>query len=247
MILYRFATKAFFGTLLVLSLTVMATAQHNVELKKQATARYTKANVNLAFVTEYVRELSAIETIRASAEQVLTQGTNDDKFYNTVYSSTRMQLELRTQINILKGMHLGPPFETIIPDLTIFYTRKVELYQRLIDISSAFIGGPKPGIDYGKLAAEMPQVSAKLDDIDHSLFESTPLIFFTLVDQKTDTQNHVSHLIITRAERAQLLSDITTDFGSKLDQKDQSFQVGAALALKEGLLKDFKSSDDPWK
>jgi hypothetical protein len=157
-----------------------------------------------------------------------------------------MQLELRTQINILKGMHLDPPFETIIPDLTVFYTRKVELYQRIIDISSAFIGGPKPGIDYGKLAAEMPQVSAKLDDIDHSLFEITPLIFFTLVDQKTDTQNHVSHLIITRVERAQLLSDITTDFGSKLDQKDPSLQVATAVVFKSTLL-DYKSSDDPWE
>jgi hypothetical protein len=243
---FRFIKKKFFVVLMILSLAVLATAQQNVELKKQATARYAKANANLTFVTEYVRELSAIETIRASAEQVLTKGTNDDKFYNMVYSSTRMQLELRTQINILKGMRLNPPFETIIPDLTAFYTSKVELYQRLIDISSAFIGGPKPGIDYGKLAAEMPQVSAKLDDIDHSLFEITPLIFFTLVDQKTDAQNHVSHLIITRVERAQLLSDITTDFGSKLDQKDPSLQVATAVVFKSTLL-GYKSSDDPWE
>jgi hypothetical protein len=42
-----------------------------------------------------------------------------------------------------------------------------------------------------------------------------------------------------------LLSDITTDFGSKLDQKDPNFQVGTAVILKDGLLKDFKSADDP--
>lgn len=201
---------------------------------------------HLAFVNEYIRELNAVETIRASAEQVLTQGTSEERISNGVYSSTRMQLELRTQISILKGMHMNPPFETVIPNLTVFYTRKMELFKRLIEISSAFIDGPKPGVDYGKLAAEVPQVRAEIDDIDHSLFEATPLIFATLIDRRADAQNHVNHLIITKAERAQLLCDITTDFGSKLDQKDTSFQVGAAIVLKASL-QDFKASDDPWE
>jgi hypothetical protein len=168
---------------------------------------------HLAFVTEYVRELSAIETIRASAEQALKQGAKDEVFSNAVYTSTRMQLELRAQINMLKGMRLNPPFEKLITNLTVFYAHKIELYQRLSEIGSAFIGGPTPGVDYGKLAAEVPQVRAALDDIDHSLFEAAPLIFATLIDQKADSKNHVSHLIITKAERAKLLSDITTDFG----------------------------------
>jgi hypothetical protein len=93
----------------------------------------------------------------------------------------------------------------------------------------------------------MPQTRAALDYIDQSLIESTPLIFLTLVDQKANSQNHANHLTITREEREQLVGNITTDFGSKLDKKDQSYQVGAAVILKAGLLKDFKSSDDPWE
>ena len=72
------------------------------------------------------------------------------------------------------------------------------------------------------------------------------MIFATLIDQKPDSKNHVSHLIITKAERAKLLSELTGDFGSKLDQKDQNFTVSAASVLKAYLLKDFKCSDDPW-
>jgi hypothetical protein len=202
---------------------------------------------HFVFVTEYVRELSAIETIRASAEQALKQGAEDEVFSNVVYTSTRVQLELRAQIKMLKGMRLNPPFEEIITDLTAFYAHKIELYRRLSEIGSTFIAGPKPGVDYGKLAAEMPPVRAALDDVDHSLFEASPLIFATLIDGKADSKDHVSHLIITKAERAKLLSDITTEFGSKLDQKDQSFTVSAASVLKAYLLKDFKSSDDPWE
>ena len=202
---------------------------------------------HLAFVTEYVRELSAIETLRTAGEQSLAQGTTDEVFTSAIYSFTRMQLELRSQINMLKGMRLKPPFETVIPFLTGSYAHMVELYQKLIDISSAQIGGPKPGVDYSKLGAEMPKVRADLDDTDHSLFQIAPMIFATLVDLKADSHNHANHLTITREEREQLLSNITTDFGSKLDQKDPSYQVGSALILKAGLLKDFKSSDDPWE
>jgi hypothetical protein len=65
--------------------------------------------------------------------------------------------------------------------------------------------------------------------------------------QDSDSQHHASHLIITSAERAQLLSDIATGFGSKLDQKEQNFTVSAASVLRAYLLKDFKASDDPWE
>jgi hypothetical protein len=86
---------------------------------------------HLAFVTEYVRELAAVEDIRAAAEQELKQAEKQDVLANVVYTSTRMQLELRTQINSLKGMRLKPPFEELIPNLTAFYQRKLELYKML--------------------------------------------------------------------------------------------------------------------
>jgi hypothetical protein len=215
--------------------------------QKQADNRAAKAQASLAFVTEYVRELSAIETIRDSSEDSLMQGSTSDKFWNTIYGCTRMQLELRLDVNILKKMRLYPPYEKLVPSTVLFYERKIELYQRLIDISNAFISGPKPGIDYDKLVAEQPQLTAQLDHIDNALLNAIPLIFGTLVDSKADSQNHCTHLLITRAERAQLLGEIDTDFGSKLDEKDKSFQVGAAVVLKAGLLKDFKSADDPWE
>jgi hypothetical protein len=242
MLTSRRAANSF--VLLVLSISVAVSAQNKVAAQRSEHRKL--ETPHLAFVTEYVRELSAIETIRTSSQQDQARESTDDMFLNAIYGFTRMQLELRTQIKTLKSMRLDPPFEKVIPFLTDFYAYKIELFQRLIDISTAQSGGPKRGVDYGKLGAETPKVRAALDDTDHSLFEVTPMIFATLVDRKADSQNHASHLIITGAERAQLLSDITTDFGSKLYQEAPSFQVSAAALLKAALLKDFKSSDDPW-
>jgi hypothetical protein len=123
------------------------------------------------------------------------------------------------------------------------------------EISSAFIGGQKDGVDYSKLAAEMPEIRGELDFIDHSLFEATPSVFATLIDMKADSkgkeksycgEGHASHLIITKEEKAGLISKLNDSFGEKLDQKDQNYMVSAASVLKAYLNKDFKCSDEPW-
>jgi hypothetical protein len=202
---------------------------------------------HLAFVTEYIRELAAIENIRASAEKEQKQSKKGEEFSNGIHASTLIQLELHSQVAMLKDMRLNPPFDDLIPSITGFYEQKIELHQQLIDISSQFIAGPKPGVDYGKLASEMPKIRAALEYIDHALFEAAPLVFATLIDPKPDSKNHASHLVITKAERAKLISDITAHFGAKLEQKDQNFTVGAASVLKAYFLKDFKCSDDPWE
>ena len=78
---------------------------------------------------------------------------------------------------MLKGMRLNAPSDSLIPNITAFYERKIALWRRMREISSAFIGGPKEGVDYSKLAAEMPKLRGELDFIDQSLFEATPLVF----------------------------------------------------------------------
>jgi hypothetical protein len=201
---------------------------------------------HLAFVTEYVRELGAIEDIRAAGEQEQAAG-KQDVFSNGIHTCTAFQLELGSQIRMLKDVILKPPFDDLIKHLVGFYAQKMELYQSMIDISTAFIGGPKPDADYDKMAAEMPKIRASLEFVDRALFEATPLIFATLIDQRADSKNHASHLIITKAERTRLLDDIATRFGSKLDQKGQNFTVSAASVLKAYLLKNFKCSDEPWE
>ncbi len=201
---------------------------------------------HLVFVTEYIRELAAIENIRESGEQELKQDPNST-FSNMIHSSTLFQLELGSQIRMLRGMRLKPPFDDLIPNITAFYERKVILWKRMADIGSDFIGGPKAGVDYGKLAAEMPQIRGQLDYIDKALFEASPSVFATLIDLKEDSKGHASHLIITKEERAKLIDDLNTDFGPKLDAKDQNYTVSAASVLKGYLLKEFKSSDEPWE
>jgi hypothetical protein len=201
---------------------------------------------HLVFVTEYIRELSAIENIRDSNEKELKEDPNST-FSNMIHSSTLFQLELGSQIKMLRSMRLKAPHDQLIPNITAFYERKILVWKRMAEIASAFIGGPKPGIDYTKLGAEMPELRGQLDFIDHALFEASPAVFATLIDLKEDSKGHASHLIVTKEERAKLVDNLNTAFGTKLDAKDQNWSVSAASVLRAYLLKDFKSSDEPWE
>lgn len=225
-------------------------AQTNAKpAQAQATARSVKPeSSHLEFVREYIRELAEMERLREAGIQEINQNSNgDSKMLDAVHGTTLMQLELGSQVRMLNSMRLNTPFDELIPDITAFYEKKIALWRRMGEISGAFIGGPKPGVNYEKLAVEMPQIRAQLDYIDKALFEATPVVFATLIDMRADSQGHASHLIITKDEKAQLLSKLDDSFGAKLNQKDQNYTVSAAKILKDYLNKDFKCSDEPWE
>jgi hypothetical protein len=205
-------------------------------------------NLNLAFVSEYIRELAEYVDKLDNANNELKASNFSKEIPSTIiHSSTLIQLTLRSQISALKSMHLDHPFDDIIPTIIKWYETKIDLYQRIIDINSIFLAGPKPDVDYDKLAAEMPKIRAQIDYVDESLFRITPMIFATLIDQKPDSKNHLSHLIITKNEKEKLLHDLTTAFGKKLEQKNPSYIIGSARVLKTYLSKDYKCSDEPWQ
>jgi hypothetical protein len=201
---------------------------------------------HLAFVQEVVRELAAVEEIRSRGEQELKDDPNST-FANMIHSGTLFKLELGSQVRTLERMRLDHPYDTIIPNLIGFYRAKIQVWQEMSEIGGQFIGGPKPGVDYQKLEAKVPELRARLDYIDQSIFESGPLVFSTLINLKrTNSKGQADHLLVTNDERKDLIDTINTDFGTKVDDKNQNYIVSTAAIIKSYLLKDFKSSDEPW-
>ena len=232
----RSATRLFTVCIVTLAIQVsFCAAQTNTKGSRDKSRPEKPETPHLEFVTEYIRELAAVERIRAEGEEENNQDKKDDKlpFASAVHTCTLFELELGSHVKMLKGMRLNAPFDELIPNITAFYERKIALWRRMGEISSAFIGGPKDGVDYSKLAAEMPQIRGQLDFIDQSLFEATPGIFATLIDMKADSKGQASHLIITKEEKARLISKLNDSFGPKLDQKKQNYTVSSAKCLKD--------------
>ena len=199
----------------------------------------------LEFVTEYVRELGADESMRELAEKDMAEA-GTDKNSAMIRSSTRIILELNAQIAALKKMTLDGRFPEVAKTFADFYQQKIDIHKRLIALATAFMSGPKPKIDYGAMAAEAPQLTATIEYIDRALFLATPLVFAMLVADEPDNQGHMNRLRITRAERDSLLHSLQIEFGAKMDSTDQNYTVSSASVLRDYLSKKgYKCSDDP--
>lgn len=206
-------------------------------------------------VAEFIRELGDTKNLQdtANIEQAQTEKMEwvektQQAMSNAIRNSTLAALKLNQSNFILKNMTLGKPFDTLLPAMIAWNEQKIMLHTEISKIAKIFIGGPKPGVDYSAPVARMPEITAGMEFANESIFKLTPLIFATLIDDKPDSKNHLSHLIITKAEGKELADSINSYFGSSLNEKNQNWTVSAASVLRTYLTKNgYKFSDDPWE
>jgi hypothetical protein len=207
-------------------------------------AAVAQQNVSLAFVTEYIRELDTTEKIRSLAERELKE-KGVSRHSTIIRNSTRSQLaELRSNINMLNGIQLKSPVDSLPQSIIDTYKQKIELYERLTDNYSQFLAEQKPDFDYGMLMTEISKITSSLEFLDETLFKATPLVFATLIDENADSLGHVSHLVVTKVERQKLIQYLKNSFGSKLSAKNQNYTVRTASVLLSYLQKDYKCADE---
>jgi hypothetical protein len=101
-------------------------------------------------------------------------------------------------------------------------------------------------VDYQALAPKVPEIRAELDAVGKAAFEVAGLVFMTLIDLKPDSQGHASHLLITKAEKADLQDQLDIMLKDEPDKGDHDYYISAAMVLRGGLQKGHKCSDEPW-
>src|SRR5262245_1929947 len=146
------------------------------------TGAFSQQAPNVAFVSEYVRELGANERDRELSEKEISVNDLNEKFTAMISASTRITLTLSSQMSSLPAMRLAKPYYELTNNLATFYCHKIDVYNSLTEMATAILSGPKPGVDYGAMTANAPKLTATLEYIDRALFEVTPLVFSTLID-----------------------------------------------------------------
>jgi hypothetical protein len=226
--------------IIILLLSISATS--SAAIKKHETPHYD-------VVAEYIRSLGAIHNIQKTADIEFQEDNQSDdpaiaKLMSAIRSSTRIKLELNTSIAAQRRMKLKKPFETLLPTTIELYQQKIDLHNEIIKISKTLIDGPKPGVDYSKMTARMPEITASVEYIDETIFQMMPLVFALLIDEKPDSEGHMSHLNITKEQRQKLIDNINGWFGESLDKEKKNWTVSSAVLLKAYLLKDYKCTDE---
>jgi hypothetical protein len=220
----------------------------------------TKETPHLQVVKEYVRSLAAVyniqETSRKEFDEINQLDENmraQSRLMRSIKSGTKMNMELKASIGMLKGMKLHGQFDTLIPTTIDIYKQKISLHDELISMSKRMLGmlsifspTPKDFSDMKTMSGRMPELEAQLEYLDETLFKMMVLVFALLIDEIPDSQGHMSHLIISKAEKQELLQDIDLSFGPSLDKKDKNYTVSSAALIKGWLQKYFVCTDD-WK
>jgi hypothetical protein len=213
-----------------------------------AVAKEVKDTPHYNVVNEYIMSLCGIHKIQQIATKELQEDSNpSDRLMTGIRNSTRMKLELNRSITAFRGMSLRKPFEELLPTTIFWYKKRVELHNEIIETNKTFLAGlanPKPGVDYSKLAARMPEITATFEYIDESIFQMMVLVFALLIDEKPDSEGHMSHLSITKAQRQTFIDNINYLFGESLDKQNKNWTVSSAALLKSYLLKDYKCIDE---
>jgi hypothetical protein len=124
---------------------------------------------------------------------------------------------------------------------------RIRIFQELNQMSKAMMSGPKPGVDYGAMAAHTPELTAELEQVDKSLFKMAQLIFFALIDdQRVSPDGNLHHLLLTKKERADMIQLIDEVWGQTLEDKNASSIISAAGVIKYGLTRPiYKAADEP--
>jgi hypothetical protein len=108
---------------------------------------------HLEFVKLYIEQLGAIEDIRDAAAKELQTDPDTEKIADCVHTMMQYQLELSTQIVAMQDVHLNKPFDSLAENIVDFEKQKLSLYKQYGGACTTMMEGPKPNIDYGKIAA----------------------------------------------------------------------------------------------
>jgi hypothetical protein len=196
----------------------------------------------LEFVTEYLREFSAIERIRLAEEQDF-QASRQDMLAICIYSGNRYRREIAQQTARMQGMSVPPPSQALPARLVQLYGQKLGLYTEVVNACTALKAGANSNVGYLEVMSVVSQYSAKVDTIDQSLFKTSTDAYSTLLSRNQGPQDSPRRLGITTAEKQALLRQIDRDFGAELQDDQQTYLVNAATVIRNALRRH-KASDE---
>lgn len=187
------------------------------------------------FVQQYVWDIGTFEDIRlqAAAEKNITK---NETLASCIRMGTRFQLELDVAAARMKTFNLPGEMKDTPGLIASVYQQRADLYRELGESCAAILSGPKRGADYGAIAANAPKINAKLDYNAKTLFQGSAIIAMALIDQKPDAHGKLSHLVITRREKAELVKTVNSSFGKKLNEKNPTYLVGSVKLIKKFLM-----------
>ena len=209
---------------------------------------FNEKNPRIQLASEFVGELEVIYRLQETGNKELSEDNSSSaKLLTGIRFGARTVLEMKQSIVRLDAIAVDAEWAKSRDLLKELDSDRIRIFQELNQMSKAMMSGPKPGVDYGAMAAHTPELTAELEQVDKSLFKMAQLIFFALVDdQRVSPDGKLHHLLLTKKERADMIQLIDEVWGQTLEDKNASSIISAAGVIKYGLTRPiYKAADEP--
>jgi hypothetical protein len=202
----------------------------------------------IALVQEFVRELEVLYHLQETAKKEFAEDSSrSGKQMTVIRVGTRTLFEMNENINRLNMIEVDGRLAKSRDILKRLHQERIVLVQEMNQIGKTFLAGPEPGVNYGKLNARLPEITAAMEEIDKSIIDMAKVMFFALIDDaRVGTDGNLYHLVLTKKERTSMVQLIDKIFGpTTLEDQNSTRIVVAAWVLKNGLTQpNYKAADE---
>ena len=228
-----------------LLLGVIGYAASCASVQSQSSPGNAQKAARIALVQEFVRELEVIYRLQETAKKEFAED-GSDKLVTGIRVGTRTLFEMNDSINRLSMINVDAKWAEFGDALKKLHQERIVLMHEMNQMSKTLLAGPEPGVNYGKLTARAPEITAQVEQIDKIIFTISKAMFFGLVDEdRVGADGKLHHLILTKKDRTSMVQLIDKIFGPALDDKNATSIVTSAWAIKYGLtLPSYKAADE---
>jgi hypothetical protein len=216
-------------------------------VQSQPLARNAQQTARIALAQEFVRELEVLYRLQETAKKELAEDSSTSgKLTTGIRVGTRTLFEMDDSINRLKLIKVDGEWAKFRDMLRQLHQERIVVMQEMNQIAKTMLAGPESGVNYGKLTARAPELTAQVEQINKTMFTLAQAMFFALVDDaRVGADGNLHHLLLTKKERTSMVQLIDKIFGPTLEDKNASHIVSAAWAIKYGLTRpNYKAADE---
>jgi hypothetical protein len=224
-----------------------ANAASCASVQSQPSPENAQKCARIALVKEFVRELEVINRLQETATKEFAEDSSTlGRLATGIRVGSRTILEMNDSINRLNLIEVDARWAEFRDMLKQLHQLRIASVQEMKQMSKTVLAGPELGVNYGKLTARAPELTAQLEEIDKSIFNMAQAMFFALVDDaRIGADGNLHHLLLTKRDRTSMVMLIDKIFGPNLENENASRIVSAAWALKYGLTRsNYKAADE---
>ena len=201
----------------------------------------------IALAQEFVRELEVIYRLQETAKKEFAEDSSGSgKLTTGTRVDTRTLFEMNDSINRLSMINVDARWAEFRDALKKLHQERIVLVSEMSQMSKMRLAGPEPDVNYGRLTARAPEITAQVEQIDKIIFTIAKAVFFALVDDdRVGADGTLHYLILTKKDRTSMIQLIDKIFGPTLEEKNATHIVSSAWVIKHGLTwPNYKAADE---